>query len=198
MLDAKIVAVSTHGADRCRSVRRMVISRSHDLRTIALLREVPMSIEAIVPAISRSFVYEGCYRPRGSLTFAERSAWGLRSSGNRPPASNSSTSAPEAAVSTRRSTPVTSAQFRPHEGTHKAHAIENKMKRKPRVRVGCLTSAAVRYAKRFASAQHLAKPRRFSGWYRLSVKVGCGSATCLLVRGRSFVAGDMRAKTGAR
>jgi hypothetical protein len=90
------------------------------------------------------------------------------------------------------------AQLRPHEGTHKAYAIEKKLKQKPRVRIGCLTSAALRYAKRFASAQQLAKPRRFAGWYRLSVKVGCGSATCLLAGGRLFVAGDMRAKTGAR
>jgi hypothetical protein len=157
-----------------------------------------MSIEAIVPTISRSFVYEGCYRPRGSLTFAERSAWGLRSCGNRPQASNSSTPTPEAPVSARRSGPVACAQFRPHECTHKAHAIEKKLKRKARIRVGCLTSAALRYAKRVALAQRRVKAKRFAGWYRLSVKVGSGSATCLLARGRSFVTGDLRAKTGPR
>ena len=37
-----------------------------------------MSIEAVKPVTSGGFVYEGCYRPRGSLSFAEQSAWGLR------------------------------------------------------------------------------------------------------------------------
>jgi hypothetical protein len=46
-----------------------------------------MSIKAIAPKMSSSFVYEGCYRPRGGLTFAERSAWGLRAPSRRLPVS---------------------------------------------------------------------------------------------------------------
>ena len=172
----------------------MVITRSQDLRTIAPLCEVLMSIEAVVPAISGSFVYEGCYRPRGALTFAERSAWGLRSSANRPSVTNSNAPTPMARASARQTWPVTCAQLRPQVATHCRTSIEKRLKRKRRFRAACLSSAALRCANRHAGAQHLAKPSRFAGWFRLSVEVGGWSATCLLARGRSFVTGDMRAK----
>jgi hypothetical protein len=38
-----------------------------------------MSIKSISPTVSGSFVYDGCYRARGDLSFAERAAWGLSS-----------------------------------------------------------------------------------------------------------------------
>jgi len=157
-----------------------------------------MSSEAVVPAILGSFVYEGCYRPRGSLTFAERSAWGLRSFGDRPQAATTSAFMPETRVFAHGFRPVTFTQLKPQGSTHSGGAIARRSKRRARFRVGCLSSAAVRYAKRFVSPHVSTKTKRFAGWYRLSVKVAGGSATCLLARGRSFVTGDIRARNRIR
>jgi len=189
-----IVAASTQAADPCRSVRRVVITRSQDLRTIAPLREVLMSIEAVAPAFSGSFVYEGCYRPRGALTFAERSAWGLRLSGSRPSLSSARAPMRDARASACRSGSATCAQLGQHAGSRTADAIGKRCKRTSRFRVGCLSPAALRCAQRFASPHSLANPRNFARSYRLSVKVGGASATCIFSHGRSFVTGDMRPK----
>jgi hypothetical protein len=45
-----------------------------------------MSGEAIAPTTCGSYLYEGYYRPRGGLSFAERAAWGLRSVSDSKPA----------------------------------------------------------------------------------------------------------------
>ena len=165
---------------------------------MAPLREVLMSIEAVAPAISGSFAYEGCYRPRGSLTFAERSAWGLRSSGSRLPGSKASAPMQETRASARRSTPVTYAQIGPHPVAHTTDGIENSRQRKPRFRVTCLASTTLRCVKPFDHPRQLAKPKRTGRWYRLSVKIGDGSVTCVGSRGRSFVTGNMRLKAPPR
>jgi len=153
-----------------------------------------MSIEAVTPAIWGSFVYEGCYRPRGALTFAERSAWGLCSSENRPVASGRRAPMPKFRTPARCSAPVTSTQHKPHVSAHHAGATAKRLRRRPRFRLGCLSPAVLCYHKRFGGLHTLAKPKRLTGWYRLSVKLGGGSATCLLARGRSFVTGDIRSK----
>jgi hypothetical protein len=155
-----------------------------------------MSIEAVVPPNSRSFVYEGCYRPRGSLTFAERSAWGLRSSGQRPPAARTSAPVNIARTLPSRSKPLTCAQRPQRQGSRNPYTIEKHLKRERRFRVCSLSSVALRYTKTLANQRASVRPKQLAGWLRLQVKVGGGPVTCLVTPRRSFVAGHIGPKAG--
>lgn len=157
-----------------------------------------MSIEAVVPTNSRSFVYEGCYRPRGSLTFAERSAWGLRLTGHRPSAPSTRASGNIERASAFRSKLVTFHQGLAQQGLRHTHAIVKYVKRERRFRVCCLSSVALRSAKRVAHQRALVRPKQLASWLRLEVKIGAGSVTCIVTPRRSFVAGFVGPKVRPR
>jgi hypothetical protein len=147
-----------------------------------------MSIKAIAPKMSSSFVYEGCYRPRGGLTFAERSAWGLRAPSRRLPVSKAI--APALVPQAQIFRPLLVARSRSNGGTTsgplpRLYAGRNE---KPRFRAGCMSPSILRIVKRFATLYVKTQSKNLERWYRLSVKVGDDKVTCLIVGRRAFVA----------
>jgi hypothetical protein len=149
-----------------------------------------MSIKAIAPKISTSFVYEGCYRPRGGLTFAERSAWGLRTPSRTLPDSKTTERAPVLQPQIAR--PLLVARSRSNDATtRRPFRLFAGGNEKPRFRAEYVSPSILRMVKRFASLYVQTQSKNLERWYRLSVKIGDAKITCLVAGRRSFVAASM-------
>ena len=133
-----------------------------------------------------SYVYEGCYRARGALTFAERSAWGLHASNMRlarltQPLHPSFPSGRPATMSVR-SRPTLSVPAR-HRALPRGDSHERR-----RFRLVSVTSAG----RRRSWARRLRPPRVQAGdvkpaWH-LRIAAEGMEAVCMLVRGRVYAA----------
>jgi hypothetical protein len=150
-----------------------------------------MSIKAIAPKMPSSFVYEGCYRPRGGLTFAERSAWGLRTPSRGLPVSKAI--APALVQQAQVCGPLLVARLRSNGGTTSGPVprLYARGNEKLRFRAGCVSPSVLRIVKRYASLYVKTQSKNLQRWYRLSVKVGDAKVTCLVVGRRAFVAASV-------
>ena len=149
-----------------------------------------MSIEAVAPTTCGSFLYEGCYRPRGGLSFAERAAWGLSSTSKaNPPIRHASLSGSKPMSEALRPSKhfairVTRAFIAP------SRARTRSLKRR-RFRVICASQFAGQRLKTTKNKRTSAGNEDATKWRRLRLKVLGRNITCLSVRGRVFVSGEL-------
>lgn len=153
-----------------------------------------MSIEAVASNLYGSFLYEGCYRPRGGLTFAERSNWGLHGALARHIIANA-----HACLRSTSRTIGHRVSMPPQRLCHgfgripevgQLHSCRRKARR---FRMVSATVSLVRHAM-YCGARTSTKRPGLARWHRLRVCVGSIKASCLVAGGRAFVTGFMPSK----
>ena len=152
-----------------------------------------MSIEVVVPKSGGSFLYEGCYRPRGALTFAERSAWGLYSQTRARHAIGLRAMKSKSAI---RHASICPPDRQRRDVNHVLNCRAHVSARRPRFGIVNLSTFAKQYARRRLNLQNAvhAKER----WFVIRASVADITVTCLVARNRTFVAGFMQAKEKKR
>jgi len=148
-----------------------------------------MSGESVAPATRDSFLYEGCYRPRGGLSFAERAAWGLRTLND--PKSNAAR-APRAPQASIRGVKHTSAcgglsPIAPLPRPRTPVRAGEAGRRRSRV---LLITASVPYRELTAARQCItASARVTTRWRRFRIRWEGRSISCLSFGAHVFVTG---------
>lgn len=144
-----------------------------------------MSTQVIAPTTSGTFLYDGCYRARGELSFAQREAWGLyRHIGAGLPGPSASSSREAYGIAQR--SPVIARQKAPGTGSLAIHMHRSsgRERRTWKIFGGAHVTRGV-VKKAFHNSAARSKSLR---WRRYRIRVLDSTITLLVVNGSRFAA----------